>query len=67
MYVKNINGNIVISNLIKVYLKNKVYFKISDIYLDTPICNNHAFPPGLLRGKLFLFFQWKHMGTILDL
>ncbi len=64
--IKNINGNIVISNLIKVWKQIKVYLKIPNLYLDTPICNNHVFPPGL-QDKIF--FQWKRMGivTIQDL
>lgn len=59
--LKNINGNIIISNLIKIWKQIKVYLKIPDLYLDTPICNNHAFPPGL-HDKTF--FQWKHMGIV---
>lgn len=64
--LKCYNGNTVISNSIKVWKQIKKYLEIPDIYLDTPICHNHAFPPGL-HDKFFL--QWKQIGitTIKDL
>ncbi len=39
----------------------QINLKITDLYLDTPICNNHVFPPGLQDN---IFFQWKHMGIV---
>lgn len=62
----NIKGNIIISNSIKIWKQIKAHLKIPEMYLDSPICNNHAFPPGL--NDLF-FSKWKDKGilTIQDL
>lgn len=38
----------------------KLYIKAPQVYIDTPICENHSFIPGL---NDIVFSTWKHKGV----
>lgn len=53
------DNHFVIKNELKIWKQIKAYLKAPDMYLDSPICQNHAFTPGFLDSG---FTQWERKG-----
>lgn len=60
------SNSFVVGNTLKIWKQIKSYIKAPKIYVDTPVCENHSFTPGLTDG---VFSTWKQSGicTIGDL
>lgn len=60
------SNSFVVGNTLKIWKQIKSYIKALKIYLDTPICENHSFTPGLTDS---VFSTWKQSSicTIGDL
>lgn len=58
---RSYNENIIVNNSLKIGKRIKSFLDRPHIYLDSPICKNHAFTPGL-HDKVFS--QWKQKGLI---
>lgn len=53
------SNSFVINGTLRTWEQIKLHIKAPSIYLDTPICENHAFTPGL---NDIVFSAWKHRG-----
>ncbi len=60
------NENIVINNCLKIWKQIQSFLDLPNIYLDSPICKNHAFTPGL-QNKVFSQWKQKSLISIRDL
>lgn len=53
------NNSFVIGNTIRIWKQIKHYIEAPKTYLDTPVCENHSFLPGLTDS---VFLLWKQKG-----
>ena len=53
------SGSSIIASTLKIWSHIKRYIKAPGTYLDSPICNNHAFTPGMSD---FVFVMWQERG-----
>lgn len=53
------SNSFVINGTIRIWEQIRMHIKAKNIYIDTPICENHAFPPGL---NDVVFSAWKQRG-----
>lgn len=53
------SSSFVVGSTIKIWKQIKLYIKAPKIYIDTPICENHSFLPGL---NDVVFSTWKRRG-----